>query len=244
MRVAVITPYYQEPRAWLERCIDSVRQQTHACEHILVADGHAQDWIDEAGVRHIRLDRAHGDYGNTPRGIGALLAVSESFDAVCFLDADNWYQADHVQRCVSTADATSADYVVSSRHLVREDGSIMDINVSDDANGAHVDTNCFFMTFSTFHTLARWVIMPKPMSMWGDRFYLKSLRSEGLREARTGTRTVNYLCTWAGFFEALGEEPPAYAKSALQPDRFANWSKRLTPDDRLIVKRMTGVELT
>ena len=25
MRIAVVTPYHQEPRAWLERCLESVR---------------------------------------------------------------------------------------------------------------------------------------------------------------------------------------------------------------------------
>ena len=96
MRVAVVTPYYKEPRGWIERCIASVAAQTHACDHFLVADGHAQDWIDGAGVRHLRLDRGHGDYGNTPRALGALLAVSEGYDAIAFLDADNWYAPEHV----------------------------------------------------------------------------------------------------------------------------------------------------
>ena len=31
MRVAVVTPYYKEPREWIERCIASVAAQTHAC---------------------------------------------------------------------------------------------------------------------------------------------------------------------------------------------------------------------
>jgi glycosyltransferase involved in cell wall biosynthesis len=243
MRVAVVTPYYKEPRAWLERCIESVRQQTHPCEHILVSDGNPNDWIDAHELRHVQLGRSHGDYGNTPRGVGALLAASESFDAVCFLDADNWYQPDHVARCAATAEATGADYVVSGRHLVREDGSIMDITVADELNAAHVDTNCFFLTFPTFHTLARWAIMPKPMSMWGDRFYLKSLRQEGLKEAHTRTRTVNYLCTWSSFYRALGETPPAFAKEAMQADQLVNWVSRLTPGDKQIVARMTGVEI-
>lgn len=65
MRVAVITPYFKESRAWIERCIQSVRKQSFACEHFLVADGHAQDWIEGEEVRHLRLDRSHADYGAT-----------------------------------------------------------------------------------------------------------------------------------------------------------------------------------
>lgn len=76
-KYAIITPYYKEERRLLERCIASVRNQTIGTDHFLVADGFPQDWIDTTGVRHLKLDRSHGDGGNTPRGVGALLAVAE-----------------------------------------------------------------------------------------------------------------------------------------------------------------------
>ena len=76
-RPIVITPYYKEDPALLRRCMDSVRAQTVPTEHFLVADGYPQDWIDAEPVRHLKLDRSHRDYGNTPRGVAALLATSE-----------------------------------------------------------------------------------------------------------------------------------------------------------------------
>src|SRR6476620_8695990 len=78
-RYAFITPYYKEMRDFLERCVASVKQQTIRADHILVSDGFPQDWLDQADVRHVRLDCAHGDYGNTPRGIGSLMAVAEGY---------------------------------------------------------------------------------------------------------------------------------------------------------------------
>ena len=54
MRVAVITPYYKEPEAWLARCLTSVREQSYPVTHFVVADGHPQAWVDEAGVRHLK----------------------------------------------------------------------------------------------------------------------------------------------------------------------------------------------
>ena len=42
-RCIVVTPYYTEDRSTLERCIRSVRSQSVATEHLLVADGNAQD---------------------------------------------------------------------------------------------------------------------------------------------------------------------------------------------------------
>ena len=47
----------------------SVRRQTVPTEHLLVADGHPQDWLESESVRHLRLDRSHGDFGNTPQEI-------------------------------------------------------------------------------------------------------------------------------------------------------------------------------
>ncbi|WP_119157496.1 FkbM family methyltransferase [Caldimonas tepidiphila] len=243
MRVAVVTPYYKEPRAWLQRCMDSVRRQSHACVHIVVADGHAQDWLDtESGVRHLRLDRAHGDYGNTPRALGALLAASEGFDAIAFLDGDNWYDPDHIASCVEAA-ASGADFVTSGRHIVREDGSVMKVNISDEESGSHVDTNCFFLLSGAFHTIARWLLMPKPMASLGDRFYFQSLRHEGLRQVRTGRRTVHYLCTWASIFRAAGEIPPPYAKESVSMRELLDWRSGLLPEDLDRVRRLTGCRL-
>ncbi|BAL95037.1 glycosyltransferase family 2 protein [Rubrivivax gelatinosus] len=243
MHVAVVTPYYKESRAWVQRCLDSVRAQTRACEHIVVADGHPQDWIDTAGVRHIRLDRAHGDYGNTPRSIGAQLALSEGYDAVAFLDADNWYEPDHLEACITAAEASGADYVAARRNWVREDGSRMPYESDEDRRGTHVDTNCFFLTFGAFHTLARWLMMPKPMAMLGDRFFLASLREDGLCGAKTSRPTVNYLCTWAHVFREIGEEPPASAKDGLPTAKLRRWVGQLQNEDFRQIKRLAGCDL-
>ena len=99
-RPIVITPYYKEDPALLRRCMDSVRAQTVPTEHFLVADGHPQDWIDAQPVRHLKLDRAHGDYGNTPRGVASMLACSEGYPAIMMLDADNWLEPQHVELCL------------------------------------------------------------------------------------------------------------------------------------------------
>jgi hypothetical protein len=244
MKVAVITPYHSEPRPWLERCIKSVKQQTHAATHFMVSDGLPQDWIDGVdGIRHVRLGMAHRDYGNTPRAIGGLLASRESFDAVCFLDADNWCEPEHVQCCVETALQTNADYVVAQRRLVREDGSIIPVEFQEDKDGSHVDTNCFFLQFGAFHTLPRWVLAPRPMSSLFDRFYLKSLRSEGLTEASTHRHTVMYLCTWSDVYRKLGETPPAFAKEGISSEPFLNWRKRLAASDLARVRKLVGAAL-
>ena len=242
MKVAVVTPYYKEPRAWLERCLASVRAQTHACEHIVVADGFAQDWIDGvAGVHHLKLDRAHGDFGNTPRALASLMAASEGADAICFLDGDNWLHPDHVKSCVELARRVEVDYVTTRRHMVREDGSIIPLRIAEDWNDAHVDTNLYCLLRGAFHTIARWALMPRPMAVYGDRVYLASLREEGLRTACTEQRTMNYLCTWAHLYREVGEQPPAFAKEPLPVAGLARWYAGLSPKEQRLTQRLSGM---
>lgn len=241
MKVAVVTPYHAESRAWLERCIQSVQSQSHPATHFLVADGIAQDWIDDVpGVRHIKLGAAHRDYGNTPRAVGGILAVSEGFDAVSFLDADNWYANDHVEACVQAACASSADYVVSKRKLVREDGSILPFEYQEDADGSHVDTNCLFLLRGAFHTLHRWALAPKQMASLFDRFYLQSIQNDGLRPAVTGASTVRYLCTWSEVYRHLGEPVPSFAKGNISSDPVIRWMSSLKGGDVTYVDNLMG----
>ena len=117
-RYAIITPYYKEDRGVLERCIQSVKGQSVPADHFLISDGFPQDWLENAGVRHLRLGKAHSDAGNTPRGLGALLAASEGYDGIGLLDADNWYDKNHVEECCKAVYSTTeppADLVFAKR---------------------------------------------------------------------------------------------------------------------------------
>ena len=245
MQVAVVTPYYKESDDTLERCLSSVRRQHYPATHVLVADGHPRDLVDRAGVRHLRLDRAHGDAGNTARGIGALLAVAEQFDAIAFLDADNWFDEEHVAACIATAQATDEqpDFVVARRRLIRQDGSELPGSKEADERGLHVDTNCFFLLRPSFHTAARWATMPKAIFEVGDRVFLKSLIEGGLRANRCPTDTVNYRCTWRSPFIAAHEEPPDYAKPDPDPAHFNQWWRSLEARERTIASRLVGFPL-
>jgi len=101
MRVAVITPTYQTPRAWLDQCMRSVAEQSYRCTHFLISDG--DDAVappTSAEVRFLRLPGPHNDSGNAARAAGSVVAICEGFDALAYLDADNWYAGDHIQRLV------------------------------------------------------------------------------------------------------------------------------------------------
>jgi glycosyltransferase involved in cell wall biosynthesis len=246
MKFCIVTPYYKEDRRLLERCIGSVKAQTLACDHLMVADGFPVDWIDGAGVRHLRLDRAHGDYGNFARGVGALAASIERYDAVAFLDADNWFDPDHMALCWQAAAAApgGADLVFARRRFRRPDGSVIPGMVKDEYPFRdHVDTNCFFVLEGAYHMLHRWSSMPPEMSIIGDYLFLHMCLNEKLRFVSVIKRTVNYQCMFQNVYEMLGEAPPPGCKPPIDSSTVQNWLDSLSPARFADVQRRTGLHL-
>jgi glycosyltransferase involved in cell wall biosynthesis len=205
-RVAIVTPYHKETQELLWRCLYSVREQTVAADHFLVADGYPQEWIAREQVRHIKLDRAHEDAGNAARGIGALLAIAERYDAIGMLDADNWLEPEHVNACLN-ATVTPCDCVIAMRTLRRPDESVMAL-----AETWPFDTNCLFFLRGAFDILPQWAMIPKERALVGDRLFYNILQRHNLRMGYTAHPTVNYHNLWAASYRALGEPLPEGAK--------------------------------
>ncbi len=58
-----------------------------------VSDGFPNLELMKWNIKHISLPQSHTDYGNTPRGIGSLVADIEGYDFIAYLDADNWFHS-------------------------------------------------------------------------------------------------------------------------------------------------------
>ncbi len=231
MRVAVITPYYREPRAMLERALAAVAAQTHPCTHFMVSDGHPADWIDALPVRHVRLGLAHGDYGDTPRAVGSMLAVREGFDAIAYLDADNQYLPGHMAQMVNAMRSLAADVLVSPRILLRPDGSEM--KVEDEDIRQHVDTSCMLLGPRAFGITALWALMPRQFTAVGDRVIWNAVTARKLRIAALHDAGVPYECRWRAVYERAGETPPPDAKDLMDELRAASrWWRALTDAQR------------
>jgi hypothetical protein len=239
-RYAFITPYYKEERSLLERCIASVRNQTIPADHFFVADGFPQDWLDNAGVRHFKLDRNHADYGNTPRGVGALIAIGEEYDGIGLLDADNWLEHYHLDACLEAAQTTPTpcDYVIARRTFRRFDGSIMPVP----EDPGHVDTSCYFFLRGSFAVIPYWATQPRIMGILCDRYFYQVLRRQSFTAAQVSRPTVNYRCQWAGPYLSIGEKPPPEAKS-IDLTELENWIRSLSPRELEIASRLVGIPL-
>lgn len=239
-RFAIVTPYYKEDRKTLERCLNSVRTQSVHVDHIVVADGFPQLWIDDEPVRHLKLDSAHGDFGGTPRGLGLLLAVSEGYEAIGLLDADNWIAPDHVERCLDLASriAERCDFVVARRYFMTP--KEVSLGAPDEPVTDLVDTNCYFFFSGSYPALHHWVTMPKQLSPIGDRIFLAATQTYKLRSAMLDQATVFYETLWSSSYESRGLPVPENAKLDIDTASITSWLDSLTTSELHLVNRLSG----
>jgi len=246
-KILVVTPYYKEGRDMIEHCIASVKRQTIPSDHVLVADGFPQAWLDEAPIRHVKLDQAHGDYGNLARGLGALLGIAESYTAIAFLDADNWFDDDHIELCLNTARRhPSAGFIVAQRRFVRPDHSVLEtVTPADIPYGGHVDTNCYLFLPRVFHLLHYWSQIPRQLASFGDHIFKLMLQSRYPEPmVSTDRRTVNYLCMFEGVYREKGEVPPEGAKPYVDWSMCQNWLESLSADELQYYSELVSLKLT
>jgi Glycosyl transferase family 2 len=218
LKIAVITPYYKEPVELLKQCHDSVMTQGVDATHFMVADGHPLPELAGWPIEHVVLNRAHADYGNTPRGVGGALARSQGFDFVTYLDADNWYHPGHLRSLMAIHEQTGADVCCTSRTFHRPDQSQLSVEEALEESRVHVDTNCLMLSRAAYEVLDVWLQMPKQLAAIGDRVVFASVRHRRFKVAHTQQRTVAYRTLHANHYHLAGEAlPPDVKQPSWQP---------------------------
>jgi glycosyltransferase involved in cell wall biosynthesis len=207
IRVAVISPYFNENIDVILECHASVARQTHPCLHVLVADGFPNSAADDWQVDHVKLPRTHGDLGSTPRLIGCYHAIGLGVDAVAFLDADNWYREDHIERLLALHKETGASFLSSNRMLCRLDGSVFGPCPNTTAD-RDIDTNCMMFMRAAFPILAQWCLMPRYAHPIGDQVMLHYVKAAGIKRAHRSDPSVYYRCGRADVYRRHGEPIP------------------------------------
>ena len=209
MKTAVITPYCKEDLATLRRCHLSVRDQYADCRYFLVADGFANETAQQWDCEHISLSKPHCDNGNTPRGIGALSAINQGFEAIFFLDADNWYCPNHVSEGLRLkTEDPDIDIAVLGRHIVLPDGTSVPPDPEDE-NKSHVDTSCYAFFESSFGLLPLWAMMPTFLGPICDRIMLFAAQSKQYRLAWSPEKTCYFVSNYRSHYVRAQRTPPA-----------------------------------
>lgn len=214
-----------EPYSWIIQAIESVLNQTHTTRPITVCDGPLEGASDRETMSAIfkYLDRSdrilsvmpHKDNGDWARTVGALHAAAAGYDAIGFLDGDNWLEPTHVEKLL----ALEVDIATSSRLICHEDGRTL--GVDGECDGVrHVDTSCFLFRPKAFGILAHWSLIPRPLSPLCDRVFWKYAQAlignQMLTHAHSADPTVHFRSRYEQHYRAAGLEPPPGAKAQIK----------------------------
>jgi hypothetical protein len=207
MKICVVTPYFQANETWLRQAHESVLGQTIPAHHILVCDGSAQVEIPSFSGTHIILNRNYKDYGNTPRLIGCYNAIAQGADAIAFLDADNWFQADHLEGLLRFATDNRLDACSSARMLYRPDRSLL--AKCPIVNGRpYVDTSCLLIMKPAFQYMIAWVLFPQEIAAMMDQHVWNHMLTMGARMGFLDQATLCFRTRHASHYRLAGQTPP------------------------------------
>lgn len=243
MRIAVVTPYADQPAEWLRQGHESIRAQGHDATHILVADGRPDPTVAAWADQHIVLKHRHDDGGNAGRMAGGLSAASQRFDAVTFLDAADWFLPGHLD-ALSAAAATGADMVTALRLLHRIDGT--PVGPCPRIDGLRtVDASGILLMPMAFSAIALWCLAPAPVANDAAQSLLGYLQGRERHIIGAGPApTVAKRMRSRAFNAPFGPTPwDGYLTDAAEPDPMAvgQWWRGLDADARAAALRRVGV---
>lgn len=191
MKVAIVTPYRNEPEPWVRALIDSVTAQRHPVTHVLVGDGLHNPAFEGEGRMALSLPQATGDSGGTPRAAGGLWARENGFDIVAYADAGDRLDREFAATLVRARQSLGAE-VISVPHAYYDRNLRPARNLSGQhmgiwAHGAARQIGGTFYNFLPARGLALagraldhvgdWTRVPKVLSRVGDLFLSQALIS-------------------------------------------------------------------
>lgn len=210
MKIAVLTPYFNETDEELLRCMESVKAQTIPCTHVMVADGRPNPLVDAYTTSHLTIPN-HNDYGDTPRLIGSCHVFTAGYDALVYLDGDNYFSEDHIENLVKVQERTGAAVITCGRTLRTLDDEVL--GVCPETDGVNfVDTNCLFLTRRAFPYTAAWGFKDKRLGIVGDRIFWNAIKASGLPIVHVPENGVQYVTDFGCHYVWFDRTPPLCAK--------------------------------
>lgn len=197
MRIQVITPTIGTK--YVQQAIDSVKNQTIPTEHLVVCDGRVDNEfkVYENG-KSILLPENTGHDGYNGHRIYAAFPMLTDADYILFLDEDNWFEPNHVEKLVNFIQERDLQWAYSLRNIVRQDGTFV---IADNCeslgkwqsvfppNHHFVDTNCY--------CFKRKYLMRHSHQFFGDSFFMDRLFYNEMAKLLpefdcNGEHTINY----------------------------------------------------
>lgn len=200
MKVAVVTPTIGSTT--LTQCVESVQNQTHNdLTHYIFLDGKENEkniWYQLEGATKIKTIRLEENVGKGWYGHRVYAACSflVNADVICYLDEDNWFEPDHIEKLVSKIDL-GYDWVYSLRKIYDKDGNYI-CNDNCESLGRwpvyfnpdvyHIDTSSFAVKREVAIRVGHaWY------AQWGaDRQFFTALKTYYPNFECTNAYTLNY----------------------------------------------------
>lgn len=202
-KVLVIMPTYHSRMEWLDRAVNSVISQTYDnLECMVVKDGcrHAGDHLTECEqCRETSLffksipDRRFSFY-KLPVNLGAagwgprnFALMNTHHDLICYLDDDNWYEPDHIERLYEAIMERDSDMAYTGTRLWSSDMRVIAERIHPHApKQGYVDTSEIMHRRKLIDSHGGWRKVPKcndwdMVSRWNDA-----------RWAHTNSITLNF----------------------------------------------------
>jgi hypothetical protein len=160
-----------------------------------------------------------------------MYAVGLNFDAIMFLDADNWYHRTHVDRMIGKFIETNASIITCNREFRHfKDATFLAECGTSDGN-IFSDTNCTMYTRSAFGLIPTMALMDKRFHPIGDRVLWYRIKKIGLSRAHSNVATVAYLAGYAALYRDLGLVAPPGTKTFSEVRRAVEaWRGTGRPD--------------
>jgi glycosyltransferase involved in cell wall biosynthesis len=200
MKVAVVTPTIASEH--LTKCIDSVDKQTYKdLTHYIFIDGCQYEpkareiLVGSSKTRMIELEEnvGKGWYGHR---VYAACSFLVNADIICYLDEDNWFEPDHVQKMVDKINEGN-DWVYSLRNIHDKEGKFL---CEDNCESLgkwpvyfnpevhHIDTSCFAVRRDVAVNIGHaWY------GQWGaDRQFFNAIKKHYTKYSCTNANTVAY----------------------------------------------------
>lgn len=120
--VSIIVPVYKVEK-YLQRCVDSIRNQTYKNLEIILVDDGSPDKCPQICDEYAKLDErikvVHKINGGLSSARNAGLA-STTGNYVTFVDSDDWIELDTIEYCVCLIEENKADAVQYGIELVSD----------------------------------------------------------------------------------------------------------------------------
>ena len=118
-KILVLVPYYNCEQ-WLEQCLDSLVNQTHAPRAIAVLDDASTKPPLEIVKRFPKVTLLRSAENVGPYRLLQSVIEQTGFDGYLFQDADDWSSRDRLEKLLEEAERTDAEWIGTQEFMILE----------------------------------------------------------------------------------------------------------------------------